>query len=220
MRRARLRYRYAAAAALPVAVLLAGCGIQETDVVEAGGPATIQTFVTHGDDMLLFFRAPDGELSPVIRTAYSESTGSTAGFPPGSASPDGEASPATTGKAVQALLAGPGKEDLAAGLGTGLPRVKPGGFLRLAPEQGGVSAGLPIALGGLDETAVRQLICTIAYAEDAEGGVKVRLTGQDISMAPATCGIDVHAGTAPTPSAGETDQAKAPPAASNGTEQP
>ncbi|MFD7609525.1 hypothetical protein [Streptomyces sp. NPDC059828] len=219
MRRARLRYRYAAAAALPVAALLAGCGIQETDVVEAGGPATIQTFVTRGNDMLLFFRAPDGELSPVIRTVYSESSGSAAGFPPGNTL-DGEASPATTGRAVQALLAGPRKEDLAAGLGTGLPRAAPGGSLHVAPEQGGISAGLPIALRGLDETALRQLVCTIAYAEDPEGGVMVRLTGQDISTAPAACGIDVHADAAPTSSASEASQEKVPPAAGSGTEQP
>ena len=68
MRGARRRRRVSAFAVAAAVPLLGGCGIQETDVIEAGGPASVQAFFDREYEMLLFFRSPDGGLSPVIRT--------------------------------------------------------------------------------------------------------------------------------------------------------
>ncbi|MDF3139996.1 MULTISPECIES: hypothetical protein [unclassified Streptomyces] len=197
MRRARTRRR-AAAVAVAVAVaavtvpLLGGCGIQETDVIEAGGPASIQAFLDRDYDMLLFFRSPDGGLSPVIRT-----TGPSSAFGPGyvesgsgDQKPGDTAGPVPTEKVVMALLHGPRKEDRAAGLGTSLPAARPGGTVEVERSPGGrVTTRLPLALAGLDSTALRQLTCTIAYSQDADGQVVVELTGQDGASRSGTCGL-------------------------------
>ncbi|WP_151476929.1 hypothetical protein [Streptomyces albicerus] len=194
MRRARTRRRLLAAAIAAAAVpLLAGCGIQETDVIEAGGPASFQAFLNRDYDMLLFFRSPDGGLSPVIRTTepsaglgdgYDESSGS------GDENPGDTEGPVPTEKVVLALLGGPGKEDRAAGLATSLPAARPGGTVEVERSSGDrVTTRLPLALEGLDSTALRQLTCTIAYSQDADGQVVVELTGQDGVSRSGTCGL-------------------------------
>ncbi|MFC8664751.1 hypothetical protein [Streptomyces sp. NPDC057199] len=180
---------FAVAAAVP---LLGGCGIQETDVIAAGGPASVQAFFDRDFEMLLFFRAPDGGLSPVIR-----STASSAGFggqysESGSGDQNSGAAVGlvTTEKVVLALLAGPQKVDRAAGLGTDLPRTRPGGTVKVGPASAGrVTTHLPLALNGLSSTALRQLTCTIAYSQDADGQVVVELTGQDGASRSGTCGL-------------------------------
>ncbi|MET9730609.1 hypothetical protein ABZZ79_08095 [Streptomyces sp. NPDC006458] len=193
MRRARTRR---GAVAVVTAVLpLGGCGIQGTDVIEAGAPASVQAFVDRDSDMLLFFRAPDGGLNPVIRT-----TGSTVAFGPegglqsgaGSQDSDGTADgPVPTEKVIFALLRGPGEEDRAAGLGTSLPASAPEGTIRIGVSHDGtVTVGLPIAVRGLDGTALRQLICTIAYSEDVGSRGTVRLDGLDGVSRSGTCGLD------------------------------
>lgn len=185
--------RWALAAAPVGALLLTGCGIQGTDVVEAGGPASVQAGPDADYDALLFFRLPNGELTPVIRS-----------FPP--ENPFGEdyrqagqePLPRSPERAVLALLRGPGQEDEAAGLSTSLPRTTAGGVrVRLAAD-GRVLVDLPLALGALDATAVRQLICTAAYSKDRDGRATVRLTGRDGGAASGTCGLDLTAGPAPT----------------------
>lgn len=191
MRRARGRRRAAAFVAVPAAVaLLGGCGIQETDVIEAGGPASFQAFLDRDYDMLLFFRSPDGGLSTVIRT-----TGPSADFGAGSiesgsggqnsADPAG---PVPTEKVVSALLAGPREEDRAAGLTTALPPLGRGGTVKVEPASNGrVTTHLPLALQTLDDTALRQLTCTIAYSQDADGQIVVELRGQDGTSRSGTC---------------------------------
>jgi hypothetical protein len=193
MRRARTRRRAAAVVVTAVAVpLLGGCGIQETDVIEAGGPASVQAFLNRDQDMLLFFRSPDGGLSPVIR-----GTGTSVGFGDGyveSGSGDQSsgdtAGPVPTEKVVMALLAGPRAEDRAAGLSTALPAARRGGTVKVERSPGDrVTIRLPLALEGLDSTALRQLTCTIAYSQAADGQVVVELTGQDGASRPGTCGL-------------------------------
>ncbi|HZF92530.1 hypothetical protein [Streptomyces sp.] len=193
MRRGRTRGR-AVAVAVPVAaaLLLGGCGIQETDVIEAGGPASVQAFVNPGYDALLFFRSPDGALSPVSRSV--ESSG---GFGAGYEEPDGPAEPVSTEKAIAALLSGPGPAEKAAGLGTSLPRVAAGGVgVELSPNAE-VTLALPLAVDGLDATALRQLVCTAAYTQDRDGRTTVRMVGKDGVTATGTCGLDVAADPAP-----------------------
>ncbi|MFF5477156.1 hypothetical protein ACFY5C_07415 [Streptomyces sp. NPDC012935] len=185
MRRALTRRR-TAAVALAIAVaatvpLVGGCGIQETDVIEAGGPASFQAFLNRDYDMLLFFRSPDGGLTPVIRTteppAEERNLSETAG-------------PVPTEKVVLALLGGPRDEDRAAGLSTALPATGPGATVEVDVTPGGkVATRLPLALNGLSSTALRQLTCTIAYSQDADGKVAVQLTGQDGASRSGTCGL-------------------------------
>jgi hypothetical protein len=179
--------------------LLGGCGIQPTDVIEAGGPASFQAFLNRDYDMLLFFRSPDGGLSPVIRT-----TEPSVEFGDGEQNADETAGPVPTEKVVMALLNGPRKEDRAAGLSTSLPAARPGGTVEVEPLPGDrVTTRLPLALEGLDSTAVRQLTCTVAYSQDADGQVVVELTGQDGISRSGTCGLatGIRARTTP-PGAG------------------
>jgi hypothetical protein len=199
MRRAWTRRRAAAAAlALTAAVpLLGGCGIQETDVIEAGGPASVQAALNREYDMLLFFSSPDGGMSPVIRTPATSSVfdgyveagseGDTAGQVP-------------TEKVVLELLDGPQEQDRAAGLSTSLPAALPGATVEVELSPAGkVTARLPIALEGLSSTALRQLTCTIAYSQDTDGQAVVQLTGQDGVSTSGTCALTPDsAGNEPT----------------------
>ncbi|MFD7435500.1 hypothetical protein [Streptomyces sp. NPDC059861] len=211
MRGARTRRRAAAVAVPAAALLLGGCGIQETDVIAAGSPATVQAFLNRDSDMLLFFRSPDGDLLPVLRT-----TKAAGGF--GSEYQDlsgAQPGPAGTEEAVLALLGGPGENGRAAGLGTSLPPADPGGTVTVEVSPGGlVTADVPVALGGLDSTARRQLICTIAYSQDVDGQVTVRLRGQDAVSESGTCGlapgtlpdsVEMRARTAPPDATGQSD---------------
>ncbi|MFD5985608.1 hypothetical protein [Streptomyces cyaneofuscatus] len=184
----RTRVASLAVAAASVPLLLGGCGIQETDPVEAGGPATVEAFYNRDDDMMLFFRTPEGGLNPVLRTV-----GPSAGFggdyvEPGSDTTPG---PPPTEKTVLALLAGPRQEDRAAGLTTDLPPARPGTTVTVetAPGGGTVTTNLPFPLNGLNAIALRQLTCTIAYSRAADGKVVVKLRGQDGASSSDTCGL-------------------------------
>ncbi|MGW4027063.1 hypothetical protein [Streptomyces sp. NPDC005009] len=200
MRRARMCRRTGAAAVASGVLLLGGCGIQETDVIEAGGPASVQAFVDRDYDMLLFFHSRDGGISPVVR-----STGSTFAYGPEGGLVDGQdptgadAVPVPTEKVILALLSGPDERDRAAGLSTSLPPVPRAATLRVEFPPGGeeVMADMPIALDGLGLTALRELICTIAYSRGADGRATVRLTGKDGVSASGTCGLDPASGRRP-----------------------
>lgn len=190
MRRGWTRRRTVAALALAVTAavpLLGGCGIQDTDVVEAGGPASFQAFLNRDYDMLLFFRSPDGRVVPVIR-----STGPSTVITEGDEAvvADEPTGPVPTEKVISALLTGPREEDRAVGLSTDLPAAgtHPTVEVDRAPS-GKVVARLPLAVKGLSDTARRQLICTIAHGEDADGRLVVELTGQDGATSSGTCGL-------------------------------
>ncbi|MFD5211382.1 hypothetical protein ACFWNF_31140 [Streptomyces anulatus] len=174
------------------APLVGGCGIQASDAIEAGGPATVDAFLNRDNDMLLFFRSPDGGLSPVIRAVRPS-----AGFGDeyvelgsGERDPTGPAGPAPTEKVVLALLSGPGRTDRAAGLTTALPAVREGGAVAVqVASDGGIAVRLPLAVQGLDATALQQLTCTIAYNEATDGRGVVTLTGQDGAKRSGPCGL-------------------------------
>ncbi|MET9518988.1 hypothetical protein [Streptomyces sp. NPDC002994] len=156
-------------------LLLAGCGIRASEVVEAGGPAVAD--VAQEGGMLLFFVGPDGSSIPVARFV------------------DG-VTPTATAKKLAALLDGPTPEEHAAGITTRLPtgstpvQVEPatdeeGSSRAGAPEKVHVTVAFPVR--SLDAAAVRQLVCTTAHAEDPEGLVKVTLTGSDGSLPVTAC---------------------------------
>ncbi|CAL9328337.1 hypothetical protein [Streptomyces sp. Tu 3180] len=196
MRRARTCRRTGAVAVASGMLLLGGCGIRETDVIEAGGPASVQAFVDHDLEMLLFFHSREGVISPVVRSAdsvieYGPEGGMVAGQVPTGAG----SAPVATEKVILALFSGPDERDRRAGLTTSLPPAPPAlsaGALRVEVSPGGekVTTDLPVALDGLDRAALRQLICTIAYSHDADGRVTVRLRGTDDASTSGSCDLD------------------------------
>ena len=193
MSRPRTCRRTGAVAVASGLLLLGGCGIQGTDVIEAGGPATVQAFVDHDYEMLLFFHSHDGGISPVIRSPKSTvEYGSDGGMVSGQDSTGQDGVPVATEKVIFALLSGPDEEDRKAGLSTSLPAAPSAGSLRVEVSTGGetVTTELPIALDGLDRTALRQLICTIAYSHDEDGRATVRLNGTDGASTSGTCDLD------------------------------
>ncbi|MGW6578383.1 hypothetical protein ACWF76_03120 [Streptomyces globisporus] len=191
-RRASWRDLAAAVVAAVGIPLVGGCGIPDSDVVEAGGPATVEAFLNRDADMLLFFRSSDGGLSPVIREVRPSAGFGDDYIEPGAADrgPSGPAGPAPTEKVVLALLSGPGEADRAAGLTTALPAVREKGTVTVeVSSDGGVTARLPLAVQGLDATAVRQVTCTIAYNQTEDGRGVVTLRGQDGAQRSGSCGL-------------------------------
>lgn len=198
-----MRRRSAAVLAGLATLLLGGCGVPETDVIEAGGPATVQVFPESSTGLVLFFRSPDGELMPVIRFLEGEFE-----------APDSPG--AGTHTTVAALFAGPLPNERRAGLTDGLPELPGRNAVRAVPHpEGGVEVTLPIALGDLDDLAVRQLVCTIAFTEDDEGLTPVRLRGTDTALEPAVCDADVDLGRLPRPTTAPA--ASSPPGGQGGT---
>ncbi|MEV6423578.1 hypothetical protein [Streptomyces sp. NPDC051662] len=61
---------------------------------------------------------------------------------------------------------------------------------------------MPVALKGLDETALKQLICTIAYATGLDGRTTVRMRGRDGSSVSDRCDLGIN--TDGTPVRSET----------------
>ncbi|MFI9543866.1 hypothetical protein ACIHAR_07960 [Streptomyces sp. NPDC052016] len=187
MRRTRTCRLTGAVAVASGMLLIGGCGIQETAVIEAGGPASVQAPVDRDYEMLLFFHSREGGITPVIR-----STASMIEYGPEGGMVDGQAVPVPTEKVILALLSGPAELDREAGLTTSLPPAPPAGALQVevSPGSDEVTTDLPIALDGLNRTALRQLICTIAYSHDADGRTTVRLIGTDGMSTSGTCDLD------------------------------
>jgi hypothetical protein len=167
---------------LATALLLSGCGIPSTDVVQSGDPAT---GVRPG--VLLYFLADDDHLVPVSREV---------------------AEPVDIRGTVELLLAGPGERDRMLGLTTALPRIP---TPAISAEDARVTLRLPAGTEPLPPLAARQLICTVAEArltddlDTAAAGVTVVVTGPNRQRTQGTShGCSVLATTAveTTPSPG------------------
>ncbi|MET9951664.1 hypothetical protein ABZ135_08955 [Streptomyces sp. NPDC006339] len=176
---------------------LAACGIQKSDVVEAGGPAPVTVHPTGGIRMLLFFVDRDGRLMPVARDLRPD-----IGIGPDTEEGAQGIEPTTppevdyrvpSDKLLSALLEGPEDKERAAGLTT---RLTPHGSyqVQVTPSK---NAGTPVVLvrvatrvKDLDPVAVRQLVCTAAYAEDPTGAVPVGIRGLDGELAATGCRMD------------------------------
>ncbi|CAM5568762.1 hypothetical protein [Streptomyces narbonensis] len=198
--------RAAAVALAGLLPLVAACGIQGSDVVEAGGAPTVLVAPNPESRMMLYFVGPDGRSMPVARDVGFGSSDNPFGPDYVLGSGDGhETAPpdkallaergAAGDKALAALLAGPNDAETAAGLTTGLPsglaaphvtEDKPAGTegRRL------LRARAPFPVTGLSETAVRQLVCTTVYAQDRFGLAEVVLIGPDGALPAATCDDD------------------------------
>ncbi|MGW6390173.1 hypothetical protein ACWFR1_06615 [Streptomyces sp. NPDC055103] len=193
----RRRVAAAAVAALAGLLPLAACGIQGTDVVEAGGAATVLVAPNPEARMVLYFVGPDGRSMPVVRdVGFGDPE---APFPTGEPEGDHEDGDRAMSrlrdaddKVLAALLAGPNSTEAAAGLTTALPLGA--GIPRIKQEKaGGAQSRLqlrlqvPFDVTGLSAEAVRQLVCTVAYARDRVGLVEVAVTGPDGTLPAATC---------------------------------
>ncbi|MEU7295777.1 hypothetical protein AB0A76_21600 [Streptomyces exfoliatus] len=205
--------RRTAAAALSAALLgaVAGCGIQETDVVEAGGAATVLVAPIPENRIVLYFLGPDGRSMPVARdvgptyarsTAPADGTGDTRapyeGFGPGYEISDEDLRGSDAAdKILAALLAGPGENETAAGLTTALPTSKirgAGPVPRVTEIPAKTDSARPLfrlrapfPVKELPEAAVRQLVCTTAYAKHPAGRVDVSVGGPDGLLPTARC---------------------------------
>ncbi|MFG3408245.1 hypothetical protein [Streptomyces sp. NPDC048142] len=193
MRRTVFRGRPAVGLAAPAVLaggLLAGCGIQETAVIEAGRPVVADLLPPREGRVLLFFFSPDDELLPVPRIVESPWERGNEG--PGSSAAAGEemnesASPLV---AVTALLAGPDKAERRAGLrnAPSLPRAGSAAY-RVVVDGPTVEVELRLRVTRLAAPARDQLVCTAAYAAHAQGAVSVSLVGPDGRLAPADCPV-------------------------------
>ncbi|MER7520926.1 hypothetical protein [Streptomyces sp. NPDC126499] len=197
----RRALRRATAALLGLGLLpLTACGIQGSDVVEAGGPAPVTVQPTSEPRMLLFFTDRDGRLMPVARDiGFHPGIGPDTEHVDGRTEPTDIAEPTEVGyriptdKLLSALLEGPDEKERSAGITT---RLTPHGAYAVHVTRT-KSAGEPVVLvrvgtrvQDLDPVAVRQLVCTAAYAEDATGAVPVAVRGIDGELAATRCLMD------------------------------
>lgn len=196
----------ALAALLPAAV---GCGIQETDVVEAGGGATLVVIPPAPDRMLLFLVDGEGRVRPVARsmgdplrhydTGPSSGTSTGASGPWETPGPGGEtdaaegpdAGRARVGaeKALFVLSMGPTDAERDAGLGSRLPvaGLPPVEIVEAGTEGGATRVRTRIPVQGLEWPAVQQIVCTAAYAESPTAPPEVVLAGPDGELPAARC---------------------------------
>ncbi|WP_190232750.1 hypothetical protein [Streptomyces avicenniae] len=167
------------------APLLGGCGVPGTGVIGAGAPATAAVYPYPPTGMVLFLRSADGQAMPVVRFAEDAPDVPGPGDSPG----------VSTQQTVAELFAGPLEEERAAGLTDGLPDFPFEGIpLVERHPSGGVEVRLPIDLGDLDALGRRQVVCTIAFTEDAEGRTRVWLRGIETAFGPVVCDLAAGGG--------------------------
>ncbi|WP_405386294.1 hypothetical protein OG596_01670 [Streptomyces sp. NBC_01102] len=188
---------------------LVGCGIQETDVVEAGRPAVADLLPPREGRVLVFLFSPDEELLPVPRNVDSPWLNGVAGSdgpddstsgPDGSPGHDGPGGSPAVGEemgealsplaAVTALLTGPDEAERRAGFrnAPSLPRAA-SAVDRVVTHGPTVEVELRLRVARLTAPARDQLVCTAAFAAHKQGAVSVILVGQDERLGPADCPV-------------------------------
>ncbi|WP_448316826.1 hypothetical protein [Streptomyces sp. CO7] len=195
-----MRARLRAAAALAALLPLTACGIQETDVIEAGGGATIDVLPARQVRMLLFFLSPDGQLVPSPRIVDDGAPDGDDAYAAGQQMPDGaaEVAPPSVEDTVAALLSGPAPPESGAGLGNDPSLPGPRTLTTVTVSDGSLELGLSASVDDLTARAERQLVCTAAYAQSAAGSVPVTLRGTDGARPPARCDLRPGPGPATT----------------------
>ncbi|WP_405683332.1 hypothetical protein [Streptomyces sp. NBC_00057] len=164
-------------ALLPLVLLANGCGIQATDVVEVGDPATVDVAPGSQGTLLYFVSSSSANrLMPVVRPIEGE----------GDSSDTGHVWRGSD-KAVAMLFDGPTLAEAEAGLRTELPDIRPVSSLALGPD--GVLVRVNTAVTELSEVARQQLICTAAWAGTADRKAVVKVTGTDGVIGPAQCSV-------------------------------
>ncbi|MFE5826669.1 GerMN domain-containing protein [Streptomyces erythrochromogenes] len=134
--------------AVTAALATSGCGtITPTGPVRAGGAAAVVREDRASDhNVQLYFASPYG-----IRQASRPSNG-----------------PMTAQQALNLLLEGPNPTERARGLGSYIPPM--GQQAAAVAGKGGIDLYLPLSVrtGELDDTALSQLVCTLAHAQTVD----------------------------------------------------
>ncbi|MFI1200536.1 hypothetical protein K2224_39755 (plasmid) [Streptomyces sp. BHT-5-2] len=148
---------------------LAGCGIEPTDVIDAGEPATgVRAPGKPPADVQLFFYGPDG-LHPATRPAKE---------------------PLDPQAAIDLLVQGPNHAERMRGLSSVVPKFPAPLTATTGPGQ--VVITLPVNAKLLDPASLNQLVCTAANARvpggKPPGQVTVTLVGHGVRVGPMVCG--------------------------------
>ncbi|MFF4391203.1 hypothetical protein ACFY0G_31120 [Streptomyces sp. NPDC001552] len=175
-RRTRTRSRSAAATAALVscALLLTGCGIKRSGVIDSGHAATVKVADGKNNTYLYFLSKEGDRLVPAPFSFL-------AGY---------DLNPAVL---LHLLLEGPRGRAGEAGLTTGLPQLPAGsGPEKLAvtsSPHAGMTVKVPFAVGDLSPLARMQLVCTIGISAKKDTLNPVTLQGSDTTLAPAECDL-------------------------------
>ncbi|MGW7329107.1 hypothetical protein ACWGIU_11065 [Streptomyces sp. NPDC054840] len=171
-RRTGSREAAATAVLLGCALLITGCGIKRTGVIDSGHAATVK--VPGGNSTVLYFLSKEGDRlvpSPV------------GGFEGHNINPV---------VLVSLLLGGPRGRAGEVGLTTGLPRLPAGkdDDLAVSPySHQGMTVQVPFAVGALSPLARMQLVCTVGVSAVPDTLSPVTLQGTDTTLAPADCDL-------------------------------
>ncbi|MGW6981580.1 GerMN domain-containing protein [Streptomyces sp. NPDC054932] len=172
----KTRSRAAAATAVLVgcALLLTGCGIKRTGVIESGHAATVKV-PGAGKSTVLYFVSKEGDrLVPAPSTLFDGYTIAPAAL-------------------VRLLLEGPRGRSGEAGLTTALPKLPAGkgDAVTVSPytRDGGMTVRVPFAVGDLSALARKQLVCTVGISAVADTLSPVTLQGTDTTLPPAECDV-------------------------------
>ncbi|MFI6638985.1 hypothetical protein [Streptomyces sp. NPDC050504] len=181
-----------AAAALLSLLPLAACGIQESDVVEAGGAATVIVRPIDGTNIVLFFVGPNGRLMLVSRDLGFRARVDADGVGTGTGSPFGTGYRLAGSKVLATLLEGPTGKERASGLVTELGALKGVEVYSHLRRDTDGTARVDLRVGtkvhGIRPLALEQLVCTAAYAEGGDDFVPpVVVSGPDGSLPEARC---------------------------------
>ncbi|MET9568888.1 hypothetical protein ACFYNW_00900 [Streptomyces virginiae] len=171
-RRTGARAAAATAALTGCALLLAGCGIKRTGVIESGHAAGVK--VPGGKTAaVLYFVSKDGDrLVPV----------------PFSIGADYTLAPTPL---LRLLLNGPMGPASAAGLTTALPQLPDAKTDAVTvtkhSQDKGLTANVPFAVAGLSQTARDQLVCTVGASAVPDTRSPVAIRGTDTTLPSADC---------------------------------
>ncbi|MFE5676912.1 hypothetical protein ACFQ7B_22625 [Streptomyces erythrochromogenes] len=171
-RKTRARAAAATAALAGCALLLAGCGIKRTGVIESGHAATVKVPGGKNTSVLYFVSKEGDRLVPVPFSIGTEYT-------------------LAPTPLARLLLLGPTTGPAsAAGLTTALPRVPDGQVdavtVMKSPEKG-VTVSVPFAVAGLSDLARNQLLCTVGIAAVPDTRSRVSIKGTDTVLPAADC---------------------------------
>ncbi|MFD4864062.1 hypothetical protein [Streptomyces sp. NPDC058412] len=171
-RKTRARATAATAALAGCALLLTGCGIKRTGVIESGHAATVK--VTNGKNAaFLYYVSKEGDRLVAVPLVIN---------------PEYTLAPVPL---VRLLLHGPIPSAQEAGLTTELPQVPDGQEQAVtvtpyAPGKG-LTVHVPFAVGSLSDMARNQLVCTVGTSAVPDVVTQVTLHGSDTILPAAEC---------------------------------
>ncbi|MFJ6755566.1 MULTISPECIES: hypothetical protein [unclassified Streptomyces] len=171
-RKTRARASAATAALAGCALLLTGCGIKRTGVIDSGHAATVKVPGSKNAAVLYYVSKEGDRLVPVPFTIGADYT--LAPVP-----------------LLRLLMNGPSGPAQEAGLTTELPRLPDGAEAMIvsapAPDTG-LTVRLPFAVEPLSDLARDQLVCTVGVSARPDVISPVTLQGTDTTLPSAECG--------------------------------